>query len=144
MMMRLLGIFLALVLAAAAVPAAFSYQEDQGPLSQDRDKFSFNGYSNSTQLLFGGYSNQTFPGFNQTNRGQEISYLVHEINYLRQELLNLIKEQQKDDNKTKLHEQQIMSSPTVSANKTFVPNPAHEIMTGKINPNTRGPHHGHR
>jgi len=143
--MRLLGISLALVLAAAAVPEAFPYQENgKGPAFQDHGKFSFGGYSNQTQFSFSGYSNQTFPGFNQTNRGQEISYLVHEINYLRQELAKIIKEQQKDDNKTKLHEQPIMFSQTIPANKTFGTNPAHEIMTGKINPNEKVPHHGHR
>ncbi|NHI04527.1 hypothetical protein DYY67_2328 [Candidatus Nitrosotalea sp. TS] len=73
-MIRLLGIFLALVLVAATVPASFSYQGDQKP-EPDHAKFSFNGYSNRTQLSFNGYSNQTFTGFNQTNRGQEISYL---------------------------------------------------------------------
>jgi hypothetical protein len=134
-MIRLLGIFLALVLVASAIPASFSYQEDQKPEIPDHDKFSFNGYSNSTQLSFGGYSNQTFPGFNQTNRGQEISYLVHEINYLRQELAKIIKEQ-KDDNKTKLHQ----LKPLESANKTSVPNPDHK--PGKTHQDARG-HLGH-
>lgn len=136
-MIKLLGIFLALVLAAATIPASFSYQEDQKQ-EPDRDKLSFNGYSNSTQISFGGYSNQTFPGFNQTNRGQEISYLMHEINYLRQELAKIIKEQ-KDDNKTKLHQLKSLES----ANKT-IPNPGHDIKTDKTYQNTRGPHLGHR
>lgn len=141
-MIRLLGIFLALVLAGATIPASFSYQEeDQKPETPDRDKLSFNGYSNSTYLSFGGYSNQTFPGFNQTNRGQEISFLVHEINYLRQELAKIIKEQ-KDDNKTKIHPPKPFG-PDVFANKTSIPNLGHDIKTGKTHQNTRGPHPGH-
>lgn len=116
-MIRLLGISLALVLAAATIPASFSYQGDQKP---GHDKFSFNGYSNRTQFSFGGYSNQTFSGFNQTNRGQEIAYLEHEINSLKQELAKIIKEQ-KDDNKTKLHQ----PKPIESADKIPVPNPGH-------------------
>ena len=130
--MKLLGIFLGLVLAVASVPTAFSYQEDQKP---DHGKFSFNGYSNGTQFSFGGYSNQTFPGFNQTNRGQEISYLVHEINYLRQELAKIIKEQ-KDDNKTKLHP----LKPLEFANKTFIP---HQDKPGKPQDARVPPHPGH-
>lgn len=141
-MIRLLGIFLALVLAGASIPASFSYQEeDQKPEIPDHDKLSFNGYSNMTQFSFGGYSNQTLPGFNQTNRGQEISYLVHEINYLRQELAKIIKEQ-KDDNKTKLHPPKPFG-PDTSANKTSIPNPGHDIKTGKTHQNTKGPHKGH-
>lgn len=141
-MIRLLGIFLALVLAGATIPASFSYQEeDQKPETPDHDKLSFNGYSNSTYLSFGGYSNQTFPGFNQTNRGQEISFLVHEINYLRQELAKIIKEQ-KDDNKTKIHQPKPFE-PDASANNTHVSNLGHDIKTGKTHQNTKGPHPGH-
>lgn len=144
MMIRLLGIFLALVLAGAAIPASFSYQEDQKPEIPDHGKLSFNGYSNRTQISFGGYSNQTFPfsGFNQTNRGQEISYLVHEINYLRQELANIIKEQKKDGNQTKSHQLKLLGI-DVSANNTSVSNPGHDIKTGKTYQNTRGHHSGH-
>ena len=131
-MIKLLGTFLALVLAGATIPASFSYQEDQKPEIPDHSKLSFNGYSNQTS---------PFPGFNQTNRGQEISYLVHEINYLRQELAKIIKEQ-KDDNKTKLHPPKPFG-PDVSANKTSVPNLGHNIKTGKTHQNTRGPHQGH-
>lgn len=143
-MIRLLGIFLALVLAGATVPASFSYQEDQKPEIPDHDKFSFNGYSNRTQFSFGGYSNQTFPfpGSNQTNRGQEISYLVHEINYLRQELAKIIKEQKKDGNQTKLYQPKPLGL-AVSANNTPVSNPSHDIKTGKTHQNARGPHPGH-
>src|ERR1700752_1358593 len=100
-MVRYLGIFLALVLTGTAMPVAFSYQgEDQkGPVSKDDDKFSFNGFSNGTQFSFNGFSNGTqfsFNGTNSTNQGQEISFLMHEINYLKKELANLIKEQKKD------------------------------------------------
>ena len=143
-MIKLLGIFLALVLAGASIPASFSYQEeDQKPEISDHDKFSFNGYSNSTQLSFNGYSNQTFPfpGFNQTNRGQEISFLVHEINYLRQELAKIIKEQ-KDDSKTKLPQSKPLR-PDASTNNTHVSNQDHYIKTGKTHQNTKRPHPGH-
>ncbi|MDE1831940.1 MAG: hypothetical protein KGI02_06150 [Thaumarchaeota archaeon] len=123
-MIRLLGIFLALVLAGATVPASFSYQEDQKP-EPDHGKLSFNGYSDRTQLLFGGYSNQTFPfpGLHQANRGQEISYFEHEINYLRQELSKIIKEQ-KDDNKIKLHHPRLFAG---ASSKISVPNPFHNL-----------------
>jgi hypothetical protein len=118
-MARYLGILLSLVLAGAAMPTAFSYQEDQRRDVFQNHKFFFGGFSNKTefpfekftnrtQFFFGGYSNKTwFPigrSQNQTDQGQEISSLMHEINYLKQEIANTIKEQQKD-NKTKFQEQ---------------------------------------
>jgi hypothetical protein len=145
-MVRSLGILLALVLAGTAMPAAFSYQEDdQKPVFQNHDKFSFGGYSNSTQFSFGGYSNQTqfpFNGTNSTNLGQEISFLVHEINQLRQELANIIKEEKKDHNTT-FHEESKTLKQDVSANNTPVQNPGHDIQTGKTYQVARGLHLGH-
>ncbi|MGB9003798.1 MAG: hypothetical protein WCC52_08340 [Nitrosotalea sp.] len=152
-MSRFLGIFLALVLAGAAIPAASSYQEDHSrPVFQNHDKFSFNGFSNQTQFpfekfqnrtqfSFGGFSNQTQFQFNgsqnQTNHGQDISYLIQEINHLKQEIANAIKEQQKD----KFHEQ---FRQDVSANKTSVQNPGHGIMIPKMYFDARGYHLGIR
>ncbi|MGB6463080.1 MAG: hypothetical protein WBF38_02500 [Nitrosotalea sp.] len=88
---RFLVISLALVLAGAAMPVAFSYQgEDQKrPAFLGHDRFSFNGFSNQTQFSFGGFANKT-------NQGQEISYLMHGINYLKKEIANAVKEQKKD------------------------------------------------
>ncbi|NHI04526.1 hypothetical protein DYY67_2327 [Candidatus Nitrosotalea sp. TS] len=48
---------------------------------------------------------------------------MHEINYLRQELANIIKDQKKDDNKTKLHQLKPLELP--------VSNSRHDIKTGK-------------
>jgi hypothetical protein len=143
-MVRSLGILLALVLAGTAIPTAFSYQEDQKrPAFLGHDKFSFDGFSNSTQFSFGGFSNSTqFPfggSQNQTNDGQEISYIMHEINYLKKELENTIKEQKN----FKFQEQSSTSKQNGTANKTLVPNLGHDIKTDKIYQVARGLHLGH-
>ncbi|MGI0088428.1 MAG: hypothetical protein ACREBI_10815 [Nitrosotalea sp.] len=155
--MRSLGILLALVLAAAAMPTAFSYQEDHKQVSQDHDKLSFGDFSNKTlsfddftnkTLSFDDFSNKThFPfDLNKTNYGQSVSYFEHQINYFKQEqkeIANTIKEQLKDD-KTKLQEQFKTLKQDVSANKVHTSNLGQQIKTDKTNQDEKGSHLGHR
>ena len=142
-MARFLGLLLALVLAGAAIPAASSYQGENPERSVflHHDKLSFSGFLNRTQFSFDGFSNQTQFQFNgsqnQTNQGQKISYLIHEIDYLKQEIANALKEKLKDKFQGPFRQD-------ISANKTFAPNQGHQIQINKIYSDARWLHLVHR